>query len=152
MIFVSHQNAGFRFLLIDKAESGIEMKNIVLVFVNVFLGILTLMMVMTVYGRMHRSIELNSNLSSAVEETVENMTVNKKYDIHNTDEFLADFIQTFLMALDAQSDIMIDVLQCDKEKGILDIRVTASYLHPNGKKGTVTCERTVILNRLMEQN
>lgn len=124
------------------------MKNTVLVIVSTVLGGLTLMIVMSIYGRMNRSMELQSNLPSVIEETVENIMVSQKYNIHSRNEFLADLVSSLSLAVDADSDITVDVLQCDKDKGILGINVTAAYLYPNGKTGTVACERTVILNKL----
>ena len=126
------------------------MKNIILMISGTIIGVLTLMIVMSVEGRMNRSMELQSSLSSAVEETVENALLKKKYSINNTNEFLADLVSELSVLLDTKSDITVDVLQCDKEKGILAVKVTASFLHPNGKPGTVTCERNVILNKLQE--
>ncbi len=126
------------------------MKNIALGIINIILGTLTLMIVMSVYGRMNRSMEMQSSLSSVVEETVENMTVNPKYTIHNTNEWFADFVQNLSVRLDTQSDITVEIMQCNKEKGILSVKVTETYLHPNGKQGTVVCERNVILNKLQE--
>lgn len=122
------------------------MKNIVLVIVNAILGVLTLMIVMTLYGRMNRSMELQSNLSSAVEETVDNMALSKKYSIQNTNEFLADLVSELSVLLDCESNITIHILQCDKERGILSVEVLLTYVHPNGKEGTVSCEKTVIVN------
>lgn len=127
------------------------MKNIALGIVNTILGVLTLMIVMSVYGRMNRSMELASSFPSALEETVEHLMINRKYNIHNTNEFLADLVQTLSVSLETESDLTVEILQCDKEKGILSVRAEASYLHPNGKPGTVTCERTVILNRIPEE-
>ena len=126
------------------------MKNIALGMINIILGTLTLMIVMSVYGRMNRSMELHSSLSSVVEETVENMTINPKYTIHNTNEWIADFVQNLSVRLDTQSDITVEIMQCNKEKGILSVRVTEMYLHPNGKQGKAVCERNVILNKLQE--
>lgn len=124
------------------------MKNIGMSIINVFLGCVTLLIVMTVYGRMNHSMELKSNLSSIVEETVEHMTINPKYNIENTNEFLADFVETLSTVIDAESDITVEIFQCDKEKGILAVNVIAAFQHPNGKIGTVECKRTVILNKL----
>ena len=126
------------------------MKNTVLAIISAILGVLTLMIVMTIYGRVNRSMELKSSLSSVVEETVENMALNSKYCISNTNEFLADLVENLAIILDAQSDIEVDILQCDKERGILAVKVAVSYLYPNGNKGMVECERTVILNKQQE--
>lgn len=124
------------------------MKNTILITISAILGVLTWMIVMTVYGRINRSMELKSNLSAVVEETVENMTLNPKYKIQNTNEILADLTESLVLALDAQSDVSIKILGCDKEKGLLSMEVLLTYLHPNGKTGKVSCEKTVIVNQL----
>lgn len=127
------------------------MKSSILMIVNfIMCGVLTLMIAMTMYGRMNRSMEIKSNLSSVVEETVELMA-NEKYTISNYNEFLADFISNLSKVLDSDSDIIVEVLNADKEKGLLSIRVKEEFKHPNGKKGMVKCDRTVILNKLDEK-
>ena len=119
-----------------------------LTIISAILGVLTMMLVMTMYGRINRSMELKSNLSSAVEETMENMALNPKYSIQNTNEFLADLTESLSYLLDSQSGITIYIQQCDKEKGILSVKVELVYTHPNGNEGTVSCEKTVIVNKL----
>lgn len=127
------------------------MKNVIVMMVSAILGVLTLMVVMTVNGRTNRSMELESSLPSAVESTLENMAVSKKYSINDRNEFLADMVEALTVSLDAASDIKIDVLGCDMEKGLLSVKVTAEYLHPNGKTGSVTCERSAILEKISEE-
>lgn len=126
------------------------MKNIATMAVSIMLGGIMLMIVMALQGRANRSMEINSNLSSVVEETVENMVLDEKYTINNYDEFIADFTSELSPKLDTDSIIMIKVLNADMEKGILSVRVIEEYSHPNGNKGTVECERTLILNKLPE--
>lgn len=127
------------------------MKNISIMMVCVTLGTLMLMLVMTLQGRLNRSMELKSNFSSVIEETLEIMTVNPKYSIHNSDEFIADFVQNLAEVVESDADIVVKVMNSDKEKGMLSVRVIGEYKHPNGKKGTVTCDRTVILNPITEE-
>lgn len=127
------------------------MKNIGLMISITLLSVISLLIVMTVDGRMNRSMEINSNLPSLVEETVANMSVDQKYTINNYNEYIADFISNLSYVLDADSDITVEVLNADKEKGLLSIRVTEEFDHPNGRRGTVDCERTVILNKLEEE-
>ncbi len=125
------------------------MKNMIMLLVSAVLGVLTMLIVMTVDGRSNRSMELKSNLSSAVEETVEIMSTGK-YDISNTNAFLADFTQNLSGILDSDADITVKILNVDKEKGMLGVRVTAAFVHPNGKPGTVGYERNVVLNKREE--
>lgn len=122
------------------------MKNMITVIVCAILGVITLMIVMSVNGRMNRSMEVKSSLSSAVEETVKNLGESGAYSINDTNEYVTDFMQCLSDFLDADSDLAVEVVKADKEKGLLAIHVTESFLHPNGRNGTVECDRTVILS------
>ena len=125
------------------------MKNAVLLITLAITGMLTLTILNTIYGRMDRRMELESNLSSVVEEALEDMVLYSAYSNENMDSLIGTFAKSLLAAMDAPSDVTIDVLQCDIEKGILSVRVTLSYIHPNESVGKVVCERHVILNRLI---
>lgn len=111
---------------------------------------IALLIVMSVMGRMNRSMEVKSNLSSAVEETVENLAV-KKYAVSDMEEYLADFNEALMDFIDTDSEITVQVAGADTEKGILAVKVTETFAHPNGRTGTVSCERVVIFNRLEEE-
>lgn len=126
------------------------MKNAVMILISAIIGVLTLAIAMTVDGRMNRSMEITGNLPSAVEETVEIMAVNTKYSINNVNEYIADLTENLASVLDTDSNIRVEVLKQDKEKGVLSVRVTEEFKHPNGQAGTVDCERTVILNKVEE--
>ena len=127
------------------------MKNIILATVSTMIGVLTMMIVMTVYGRINRSMELQSNLSSVLEGTMENVILNEKYGIENTNEVIADLTEALVVSLDSQSDVNIHILECDNEKGILSVNIELEYIHPNGEKGMVSCDKTVIANKLSKE-
>lgn len=128
------------------------MKNMSTIIVSVTLGTLILLLIMTLEGRANRSVELKSNFSSVIEETLEILTVNPKYRIDNTDEFVADFVQNLSEVVESDADISVQIMNIDKEKGVLSIRVIEEFQHPNGKNGTVKCDRTVILNRSEQED
>lgn len=112
--------------------------------------VIVLMTVMAVTGRMNRSMEVRSNLSSVVEETVENMAV-ETYEIADVQEYVADFTEALSDSLDTDARVIVTVSAADKEKGILNLSVKEEFLHPNGRQGSVSCERAVILNGLAEE-
>lgn len=126
------------------------MRNTVLLICLTTLGMLVLVIINTIYGRMDRRMELESNLSSVVETTLEDMVFASFYDYQDMDVFMETFTERILTSIDTSNDITVDVFQFDMEKGVLSIRVTLSYMHPNSEKGEVMCERHVILNRLTE--
>ena len=123
------------------------MKNIVTIISCALIGVITLAIVMSVSGRMNRSMEVKSNLSSAVEETVENLA-GKKYAVSDMEEDLADFSESLMDFIDTDSDITVQVAAADMEKGILAVKVTETFMHPNGRTGEVFYERVVIFNKL----
>lgn len=122
------------------------MKNVIIVIVSSIMGVLMLLMGMIIHGRTNRSMELTGNLSTAVETTVSNAALEKKYDISSINEYLADIVQGTAEALDAEGKVQAEVTGIDKERGIIGIRITETYEHPNGSTGTLTYEKTVVLD------
>ena len=84
------------------------MKNIVTIISCTLIGAITLAIVMSVSGRMNRRMEVKSNLPSAVEETVENLSL-KKYSIADIEEYLADFTATLSDFIDTDSELTVSV-------------------------------------------
>lgn len=126
------------------------MKNIAAMFGVFFLGILVVACVMTSSGRSNREMELADNLPAAVEETVSELMEEKNYDITSENEMIADMVEDLSRKLDSNSDITVNIENIDEAKGLMSIKVVASYQHPNGKEGSVSCERTVVFNKLQD--
>mgnify|MGYP002674779220 CR=1 FL=1 len=122
------------------------MRNVVMMAVSAILGVLSLIIVMSISGRSVRNMELKSNLSSLVEETVEEMIHSDKYGMDNVNLFIGDFIENLALVIDSDSELEVSVLQADKEKGILTVSVTEKFKYPNGKEGSVQTDKTVILD------
>lgn len=123
------------------------MKNLVMMVICILLGMMTLGIIFSVSGRMNRSVELQSNVSTAVEQTVINMEDEKMDSIHNVSEFVADFIQQLSVVCDTESEIKVEILNVSLEKEMLSIWVTEQFQYPNGKRGQVSCKKTVIIEK-----
>ena len=126
------------------------MKNVAAMFGVFFLGILVVACVMTSGGRSNREMELADNLPAAVEETVSELMEEKNYDITSENEMIADMVEDLSRKLDSNSDITVNIENIDVAKGLMSIKVVALYQHPNGKEGSVSCERTVVFNKLQD--
>lgn len=126
------------------------MKNIAAMFGVFFLGILVVACVMTSAERSNREMELADNLPAAVEETVSELMEEKNYDITSENEMIADMVEDLSRKLDSNSDITVNIENIDVAKGLMSIKVVASYQHPNGREGSVSCERTVVFNKLQD--
>lgn len=126
------------------------MKQIAVLFSAFFLGVITIVSVMASGGRSNREMELADNLPAAVEETVSELMEEKNYDITSENEMIADMVEDLSRKLDSNSDITVNIENIDVTKGLMSIKVVASYQHPNGKEGSVSCERTVVFNKLQD--
>lgn len=128
------------------------MKQIAVLFSVFFLGVIMIVSVMASGGRGNREMELADNLPAAVEETVSELMEEKNYDITSENEMIADMVEDLSRKLDSNSDITVNIENIDVAKGLMSIKVVASYQHPNGKEGSVSCERTVVFNKLQDDS
>lgn len=70
------------------------------------------------------------------------------FSFDNYHEFVAELVGNLAEKIDSDSEVTVKVLGVDTEKGILSLKVIEEFVHPNGKMGSIECERTVILNKL----
>ena len=135
--------------LIDRkgGAKGSFMKNVILIFTYVVIGALTLGIIVSAMGREARNVELQSNLSNAVEESLANAMEEKNYTIADQNEFLADVAENITEVLDTNSTVDVKVMKVDLNKGLLSMRVVESFNYVNGKTGSVKCDRTVVFDK-----
>lgn len=118
------------------------MKNGVLILLNGLLGVILLAIVMTIGGNMNRSVELQENMSGAVEGVVAE-TMDREECMYAS-EMVEECIAQMAVALDSDMGVEFRVYQADAEKGILSVCAVGDYQHLNGEQGDVAWERTVI--------
>lgn len=106
----------------------------------------TLAIIVSLNGRRQREEEITETLSAAIETTVQNLLKESTYEVEDDEEFIADFLEALLVQLGSETDIEVNVLHADAEKGLLSIEVKAAYEHPNGKKGYISCCRTILFD------
>lgn len=125
------------------------MKNGVQILFGGLMGIILLAIVMTIGGNMNRSVELQENMSGAVEGSVAEI----KYSGMNahTDKMLEECIAQMAVALDSDMDIQFRVYQADASKGILSMCAVGDYQHLNGMQGDTAWERTAIYEQSVKE-
>lgn len=122
------------------------MRNAVICTVLICILVLTGATIYSIEGKTTRQNELDANLSSAMERSMEIMTIDPTYTISREDDqhLIADFIQNFLVRMNSNSEFQIDILGVDAEKGMLSVRATEIF--PSlFSKSTVSATRTIIL-------
>ena len=123
------------------------MKQMVFGLIAVTMVVLFLTIIITVHGRTLRSSEVSQSLSEAMQTTMNHLLSQNSYSISDTDEFIADFLEAFLIQVNSDSDITVHILEADVQKGLLSVEVVETYTHPNGEKGQVSACRTILLDK-----
>ncbi len=126
----------------SKAVKGFMLMAIAVGFIMIFL---------TTSGRASRSNENTNALVTAIDDSLKNVMEQKAYEISNSNEFIADFLEALLMQYESDSEITVNILKQDMEKGLLSVEVNEKYKHPNGKDGTVSVQRTVIFDKKADE-
>lgn len=120
------------------------MKNIIIgICACVLTGIL-LLTVFTLHGRSVRQTELNQALAAGLKQSVEQTGMQHTDGPKSNEELIALFLEKFMMQIDSHSDVKVEILDADYEKGLLSVEATLFYKHPNGKEGSVSSHKTVI--------
>ena len=114
--------------------------------------ILTVTILFSIGHKSNRENEAENALGVAIENTLENLMRDKTYEISEKDEFVADFLEDFILQIDSYSDIEVTCKAVDTQKGLFSVEVNLSFLYNNGNKGQVTSERTVIFETVNQSN
>lgn len=125
------------------------MKNVVIMLTCGMLGGLSLAIVMTICGSMNRRVEIQSNLSSAIEQTVEAAATDAD-ETYDDDSALAECMECIGLALDTDSEVTLSVYQADIRKGVLALGIRERFKHPNGTDGAAEWKRSVIYDKTEE--
>lgn len=123
------------------------MKSVFLGFGITVCSIISIVIVMTLWGTNMRQNELNRAVDSAIKDTVENQFDDTTYSVNSNDEFVADFMEALLVQINSDCSVVVNVLDVDYQKGLLSVEVIEKYIHPIGTEGNVSVKRTVIMEQ-----
>ena len=122
------------------------MKHIIYGFGGTLLAIILIITTVTISGKMTRKKEITTSLTSALDQSIQTLKQTKKYTIQNKEEFVSDVLQNLLVTIENNSDIKIEIMSADEEKGLLGIKVTEYYKNPNNSIGSTSCSKIVLFD------
>ena len=123
------------------------MKNTILGIVIILIGIIITITTLTITTTMNREIEIEDALQIAVMKCVENCTTRRGYELDNNDQFVADLLVELSNEIENDSDLKVDIMGVDKDKGYLSVRVTEYYTTVTGQKKSAVCETTAYMDK-----
>lgn len=122
---------------------GISLAAVALLVVAIALGI---------SGKNVRANEMETSLNAAIEQSMEQLRIGKGSGEGNSQDMVADFNQLLLLQMESESDVQVEVLTADAERGILDVRVRERYQNILGQGREAVCRKSVILEGYVEKN
>ena len=112
------------------------MKNVVMgAMMSIIIALITII-ILTTDDRIVRINEDNTALANALDESISIIDTDK-YSISDTSQLIADITQGLLMQIESDSDITINVMDADRDKGIVTIEAVQDFIKPTGKSGQV---------------
>lgn len=110
---------------------------------------ITLIVASILFSLDSRSIR-QQEIENALEEALKSCAdiwADSTYTAQTENEFAADLIQTITTQIESDSAVSIRILDLDNEKGIVSAEAVLKYKYPNGKTGTVSTVKTVIMEK-----
>lgn len=121
---------------------------------GISLSVIAMLVVAALLGASGKSVrnnEIETALNTAIEQALEQLKGNKGYEAGNYQELIADFNQLLLLQVESDSDVQVEILTADAQKGVLDVRVTGTYLNILGQERKMVCRKSVILEEYIEK-
>lgn len=120
------------------------MKNVVTGIMMSIMMSLFIIIILTTDDRIIRINEVNTALADALDESI-NVLDMDKYSITDTDELIADVTQGLLMQIESDAEVTVNVMDADKDKGIVTVEAVENFRKASGAAGQTAATRTIIL-------
>lgn len=122
------------------------MKNVVTGIMMSIMMSLFIIIILTTDDRIIRINEVNTALADALDESI-NVLDMDKYSITDTDELIADVTQGLLMQIESDAEVTVNVMDADKDKGIVTVEAVENFRKASGAAGQTAATRTIILEK-----
>lgn len=105
--------------------------------------ILFIIVLLTMQHKNVREEELEHSLAEAMETTLQivKSDVDKNY---TSEEMRALLIRNLVPQINSDSELAVRIVAADPKRGLLSAEVKETFSYPGGKKGNITCFRTIL--------
>jgi hypothetical protein len=98
----------------------------------------------SINSRSAREAELRDSLSASISQTMREVMEKDGHGMSNEKEFVAAFLQSFLIKINSDVDVKVKIISLDLTEGLLDIEVEAAYEDVKQARKVLTLRRTVV--------
>ena len=103
-------------------------------------AMLVVTITLAVSGKHVRKNEMETSLNTAVEQALEQFQ-SERGNSESPQDLIARFNQLLLMQMESDSELQVEILNADVEKGVLDVRITETYRNILGKEEKAVCRK-----------
>lgn len=123
---------------------GDRLKKALISVFSILIILLFFLISFTLHGRNLRQTELDNALTVSMKQAMDVLQADKGKPA-SEEEWKMIFLQSLAGQIESESDLTVNILEIDMEKGILSAEAVLKYTHPIGTKGSVSVRRTAIL-------
>ncbi len=131
------------------------MKHIIYGLAASIMILLVVLGVLTVEGRTAREQKLKDSVQQAAASTLYSIYQEKNVNMESQDILVDEFTKRLRQLLhsdtsgqqDAPVEFQVKVAGVDAQHGLLSVHVTETFTHPNGRKGTASCDTTAVIEQ-----
>lgn len=122
------------------------MKKAIFCVLTILVILIFSMSYITIHGRQVRQNELNVALENSMEKAVSLLLENDGKP-ETEEEWIEMFCLDLSMQIASASDLTVNILDADFEKGLLQVEAILSYRNPIGTTSTVSSERMILVEQ-----
>lgn len=122
------------------------MKKAIFCVLTILVILIFSMSYITIHGRQVRQNELNVALENSMEKAISLLLENDGKP-ETEEEWIEMFCLDLSMQIASASDLTVNILDADFEKGLLQVEAILSYRNPIGTTSTVSSERMVLVEQ-----
>lgn len=104
----------------------------------------------TLHGRNARQTELDNALNVSMKQSMDALLVEVGRP-GSEEEWKMMFLQSLVSQIKSESELTVNILEIDMEKGLLSVEAVLTYTHPVGTEGSVSAQRTVVLEEYSKE-
>lgn len=125
------------------------MRNMLIAFIAALIAVVIVLTGFTIHGRSIRQVELDNALKSSMEEAMTSLMYEEGRP-RDEEEWKAAFLQSLAIQINSVSDLHVEIIEADMERGVLSVEATLTWIHPIGTEGSVSSRMTVIMEEYEE--
>lgn len=120
------------------------MKNVILAIVGILIGMSVFSIAFSTISYENRKNALEKQVSKVVENVLE-----EEYPNGDEEEAERRLVEELTLDVGSNGSVAVKVRKLDLKKGIVSVVVTETFHQFNGKRKTIVCEKTAIVEKML---